>query len=581
MKRNRLSVIALMLCILLIASALLLCACNKRGNNDTAKQKRDSATISVIDALLNGMDSDWSYDVDNATLSNMDNAGDYIITSEWTMLICNAIKASTMQTEKIEALATTLKSEEGKEMLSSFDENIDLLIPLLKQTGVTASDISNLVIELMNALVANSEIALDNMLTRLNEVKSLSFGNAKVQESVNKGIASVNSAKSVLTPALNDKQVLLTAFANARNAVGEIVEFAYTMSMDDITENIIDALLSEDGALGGITNSELITLTNTLMQNITSLKSALTDQEIEYLNVALDIVIDRFDTNAIASQVYAQIVKFAKYAYTMVDIIPALCDVVVAGGDILSDEEFLNSLKTYVDGGDNLNDDVKQMNTVIITAKVVDEVMKSFDKADLDEIIDTVGDNSVEEYQKAVPLMTLDLLLNFGALADGSNSGSFVTVHPDVITQEVLYEEMALVLFFNNGIDAFKQAYYEYNRGEIDIYMLQQKARDCSFENFGVVNPFNAVVNTKGWYEYYISEGIKAVNNKIKDRMPSIIKDLKLFVDDYYAQNSAMKSAISTLADMSLFNNNIAMDAYTQLLKDSCLMGVLYLGSLI
>lgn len=575
-------IILIFVMVLTLACAVLFCACNDRENEQ--KEQRQRAENSLVNSFMTGINQDWNADLTDEQISKLDGAGEYVVTLGWTRLVCSVIGQTSMQTEKILALSDALASDDAKKMFANFQENAELIIPILKETGLTSTDIGSIVNGLMRALVQEGESVLGAMMDRLSTVKELSRQNPTAFDNINAYIANVNVAISTFAPTRQEKENMLAAFKDAENAVNYLVDFAYGMSIENITRDLFDSLFSDDGALANVSSGELSTLVNAMLLNVSRLKDALGEQEIEKLNVALDIVIKKFDTNSISSAVYAQIVKYAKYAYMIVDIIPAVCDVAVAGGDILSDADFLGDLKRCAELKDSLNKDTNNLNTVIIAARVIENVMRDFSSDSFSSVIDRIGEQSVQEYQKAVPLMAFDLILNYGALADTIESGQWHIAHGDVMDENTILKTLATVLFFNKGVDNLKEAYYKFNRGEITVYALRQSGDLCSFSSFGVENPYSAITQTDLWYNYYMTIGINAVNESVAECTGKIVEDLKLFVRDYYNENSSMRSAAESVADWQIFEQNAdetaITDEYYPLLKESGLLGVLILGDL-
>ncbi len=557
--KKKLSLI-LISCLIIALICGALCACDPVDDSDTESVRRANAVLEIERAFLNGMNESWDVGLKDDEIATLSNAGDYVMTSGWLGVVVDTINASNMQTAKLEALANTLKSDSAKALMKDFDSNATNLISLIRQTDLTASDVSSLVNSLLIALVNDSGYALDRMMSKLVEVKMIAT-NINVVNNLNDAIATTNLASSVLKFDSADKEQMLIAFDDAKNAIGEIVEFAYTMSMDTISEELFDIILSENGALGDISNSELQTLVGTLMTNVTSLKDALSASEIESLNIALDMMIEKFDTDTIVSPVYSEIVKFAKYAYTLVDVIPTLCDIVVAGGDCLGNVDFLQDLKVVLEN-DTLDEDTRATNATIIIARIMRSVMNDFTSETLKALIDSIGADSIDEYQKAVPIMTASIIFNLSNLKETVEGGVWNIIHKDLINEDILGKEMALVFFLNGGVDNLKRGYQDYLDGKIDAYALGDIGRACSFSNFGVTNPYSVVLNTKEWYDYYMTTGIITINKEIGNIMPNIIADLKAFVDDYYSTSTNIKSATDTIANWDIHTTNILNDEY-------------------
>lgn len=548
----------LMVCLLVVLTCTLF-ACNDDTSNDI--DNRERASINISNAFLSAVDDDWRVSLDNQEIASLDNAGDYIMTKGWLRLVVDVIKSSSMQTAKLEKLATTLASDPAKLLIREFYSNATSIIPLLRETGLTSNDISTLVNGLLLSLVNNSESAIDNMLSSLNEIKALQSNIGSINN-INSAIATLNSARSVLSFTTSEKREMITAFESAEYSLASIIDFAYTMSLDTITEELFDILASSDGVLGDISNSELTTLVDTLMLNVSSLKNALSASEIASLNRALNLIIENFDTDTISSTIYMEIIKYAKYAYTLVDIIPTLCDVVVASGDMFGNVDFLNDIKLASEKAPCLDEETNATNSAILLARLINSVMSNFTSDTFVSVIDNIASAGITEYQKAVPIMSVDILLNLTTYSDTATSGLWDIIHKDVMDKDMLAKQLALVGFLNGGIDKLKQGYKDYLDGKIDAYALGDIGRSCSFSNFDVENPYSVVLNTAEWYNYYMTIGISKVNSEVAKIMPAIVQDLKGFANDYYADGSNIRYAILTLADMDIFEVNMLVSEY-------------------
>ena len=288
---------------------------------------------------------------------------------------------------------------------------------------------------------------------------------------------------------------------------------------------------------------------------------------------------------------YAQIVRYAKYAYMFVDVIPAVCDIAVAGGDAIANESFVRDFIAVASLSSELGEKTSTINQAVLSARVIDGVLssESFSKEQLVGIIDKMGAQGVEEYQKAIPIFTLDLALNFSSLVDSIDSDSsdvWNVSHPEIVDADTLATLASIVLFFNKGFDNFKETYRKYTKGEATTGQLALQASLCSFDYFladGQKNEYNVNTQTEQWYNYYVTTGLEAVNAKIASCMSAVENDLKAFVDDYYADGSVMKSAIKEIAGMSILEEDLTDEQiesdYMPALKRSCVLGftLLYL----
>lgn len=589
MKKEKLTI--LIACLLVVCLTISLCACHKKGINE--KAKRQQAANDVGAAFTTGINSSWAWDMSDEAAAGVQNPGDYVMTRSWTGLICSVLENSSLQTGKITALANALSSNDGKTLLSDFASNAELLIPLLKQVGFTPNDVANLTYDLLCALVSDGAKTLSDMRNRLVSVREEMRKDLTMTDSALKNVAdaivSTDVAIKNFAPTEQEKQDMISAFEQAKQPMNMLVSFAYNMSINAITDDLYSKLFDGSGALGSISESELQTLVNSLLSNVTSLSRSLDEQSVAKLNVALGLVIDKFDSNAISSSVYAQIVKYAKYAYMVVDIIPSVCDVVIAGGDVLANGSFLEDFIAVAKSSATLDEKTCTVNKAILAARAANGVLggDSFTKEQLVAVIEKMGAQGIQEYQKATPIFALDLALNFSSLIEsieGDDAGKWNVTHKDVMDEDTLATVASTVLFFNKGFDTFKETYRKYTKGEATTSQLAMQASICGFDSFlseGQSNNYNVNTQTEQWYNYYVTTGLEAVNRKIASCMEKVEKDLKAFVEDYYADGSDMKAAIKQLADMSIVSQNLTEEeidgTYMPIFKRSCMLGFTFL----
>lgn len=347
MKKSK-NVLILLLAFVLLMSASLV-ACNNRGN--AAQKERANQTSRVEQTFLSGINEKWSANLSDEEIATLENAGDYVVTKGWTSLVCDVVNASSLQTAKIKSLADSLESEEGKKLLKEFSNNAELLVPMLKQIGLTASDVSTLAYDLISKLISDGRNTVSNIVDRLDNVKDVMIRNsasAAALENVSANRAVLNLAKQSLNATDAQKSEMQSALSNAQSAMSELIAFAYDTSVNTLTDELYSKLFGDDGALSNVSESELATLVSALLSNVSRLKNALTQSEIEKLDVALDLFISNFDNKSISSAVYSQIIKYAKYAYMAVDVIPSLCDVALASKDVMSNKDFITDFLSVV-----------------------------------------------------------------------------------------------------------------------------------------------------------------------------------------------------------------------------------------
>lgn len=586
MKRTA-KILAILLVLTLLAGVF--CACNRKKDKED-RAKRDQALDGIASTFLSGADEKWSSDMSEEQICALENAGEYIVTSGWVNFVCDVLDKSNTWTAKLQLLADGLASEDGKKLIAEFSDNAELIIPLLKDVGFTSGEISSIAYLLVVELTKNGENTLQDMIDSLDKIKdTLAVSqNASVAtvDNINEYRASTQSMLGVIKMGADERENILNALDNAQGAFKKLVEFAYDVSIGSITDELFDILLGDEGALGQISEGEITTLVRSMLANVEDLANAIGEDDIDNLNKALDLFIKHFDNNQITSSLYAQIVVYAKYAYMVVDVIPSICDVVIASGDVVSDVDFVKDFLEVVKQSDEktVDDTAISINVTILVARALEGVMAS-DEFGYDKImalVEKVGVSGQDTYQKAMPLIVLDLLFNVSTLAEGFDENVFNVVHQNIITQDDL-STMLAGLLLNAFTDKFKEAYYQYMQDgtNASYQKMFNLANWCVFEYFaGESNPYSAGTQTKAWYEWYMNKALPKANEKISQCAVKIKDDFKAFVNDYFEDNSSVRAAIERIADMSILTEEtVGEETYSecmQALIDSRLLGFVY-----
>lgn len=579
MKKSKSILILLLVLVLILCASLV--ACNKKGQTD-AQKERARQVERAEQTFLVGLNSKWNANLTDEEIAKLDTAGDYVVTKGWTSLVCEVLKASSLQTAKIQTFADTLESEDGKKLLEEFSQNAELLVPFLKRIGLTSGDVSSLAYDLVSKLIQSGSKTVSQIVDRLDDVKDVMIQNgasAAAIQNVSENRVVLNLAKQSLNATDAQKREMQSALDNAKNAFGELIAFAYDTSVNTLTDELYSKIFEEDGALSNVSESELSTLVSALLGNVSKLKNALSQSEVEKLDAALNLFIENFDDKNISSQVYAQIMIYAKYAYMVADVIPSLCEVAEASRNVISSkafiEDFLSCVKLENDGA--LDDTTNTFNKLVLAARVIDGIMAEgrFDQNAINALIDRVCEQGKDGYQKAMPVIVLDLLLNVSDLVgnDESAEESFTPAHSDVIDNDTLALMIVSVMFASN-VEKMKQAYYDFemNPTQANLQALYTKALLCNIEgildeSYPYARPSSPdesnIPYIKQWYQWNVAR-IDAVSQKITSCVDSVKADLKLFVSDFFAENSESREAMKQIASWQIQKENIAegvMDA--------------------
>ncbi len=549
-KTNRLRriLIALTAAVLVVALTFALVACNKDKKKQQA-ERADSVAL-LRGAVLESMGEGWKNDLPADKIAELDEPGDYVLANGWAKLVCEELKDSTLQTAKLNALAQAVASEDGKQLMHDFSANAEKLVPLVRSVGFTQDDVSEIVFRLLNALASKSGEYLQDMRDLLLEVRGLN--NVKYIAKVNDALSSVRLAIDSVVPTKTMEQRLLSAFEDAKQGLDSIVSFAYSSSQS-ASDELWSALLKSDGALENISDGEIEAVANAVMNNVGRLKNALSGDQLDKLNVALGLVIDQFDASSISSALFASVVQYAKYAYTLVDVLPMLCDAVLTAGDVILDREALDFFKGQIKNEELSGEMV--YNLCIATARVVEGTLDKYDLASVSALLDDLADacrlnQGVFDWQKAIPILVADIALNLSDIVtDGNFEGELSIRHPEAVSAEDISRMSAAVFGLSRRLDAFKQAYYKFARGETSSYNnLLAAANACRFDDLGAENPYDYINETADWYNYYMTVGLDSAKAAIEGCAKKALADIKLYAEDYFKQGSEQKTKLDALA---------------------------------
>lgn len=554
------------LAIVLILSLLLvvmfsLVSCNKKKHKDTTDYRQvycDTLESSIITAL----DSTWEVNMIDNKIVLLDNAGEYVVTCGWANLIKDVVYSSSLQTAKIKSCADYLSTDDGKKLLLDFSENADLLIDLLDEVGFTSDDISSLIYGFAYSVVENSNTVLTDMVNRLSDLKANKFATAKALTSLNLYLGNINKSRESFVPTAVEKTNMLSALNDAKDGISDIVKFAYSISIDSLTDNIIDIIKSDDGALSDISNDEIKTVVNAVARNISQLKESLTATEIEKLNAALDLIIKKFDVTINSSLVFSQIVTYSKYAYMIVDAIPDLCDLIEAVATCI-DDSMIARFKDYIvfvekyDSSKDSDAKIITSNTAIMISSLLSKLAVELGNDKMNSMIDDLyAISNVGDYKKAFPMLLADIVVNTTGVLNAilDDETSITLNHPEIISEDDLIAIINVALTLNIGLDDFKKAYYEdLISGDEQFAKAVKIANDYDFSTI-VSNAYSINYQPDKWYQTYVDGCLDYLNKNASKVLPKANADLKKYVEEYFENESPIKANTEKLATYTFTN---------------------------
>lgn len=582
---------------LIAISIFMLVSCNRNKNNVDNSKLRQESVMRVRNAFITSLGKGWAADLSDEQIGKLDDAGDYIVASGFADMIADIFNRSSLLTGKLKVLADALESDDGKALLADFAKNIERIVPVFDMVDFTRDDVSELFYMLLTTLVSDSGNTMSAILTRLQNIRTQKGVSVAASDSLSNAISSVSQAKSALVPTGTEKQELLNALSDAEDAITNLISFVYNVSDAAFTDEMLENLLSGSGALSDITDAELSTIVNALSQNILDLKDALSDSEISKLDKAIGLLIDNFDKEvvptALYSQLYAQVVQYAKYANMVVGIIPPLCDMAYVASDLFKQVEFISQFRDVVAGSGSSDSDgiMASINTSIFASKIIVNLMDNFSRDKFVFILDNIREQGSKDYQKVLPSLILDVILNLSVNIGKDDESMLLPVHPQIFSESDVTKVVGLIGFHLN-IGTFKQRYYEYcNSSEVDrskaLYRLDEAARRCNFDDLGAENQYSIAVQTDKemvdrWYNYYAVTGVNKVKQTSEYINDKVHDDLVAFIDEYYLQSK--RDVIVNLANTPLLTEEPdpeEQESYAKLIIDGGVGGFITLFSLL
>ncbi|MBR4800456.1 MAG: hypothetical protein IK048_02120 [Clostridia bacterium] len=559
-------IIVIAICVLVVAGVVLggifgSRAVEQKKRAEAEKQaivKRFEVVSAVERNFLSGINSDWSYDLTTEELKELDDAGDYVVYEGWVEFFSGILYASPLQTAKLEKLSEALASEDGQKLFEEFDDNAGLLVSLLREVEFTGADVSTVVYTLIRSLVQDGSSVLVAMKEKLWDVKS-----AKNVDNVNASISAVETELNYLNFTKDEKDEILSAVTSAESAIKALVKFAYTTSIDTLTDNMVNVMNSEDGALSQIENEEIQTVVTSMLSNVRELKAAMTTEEIAKLNNAIRTVTDKYDGTLATSRIVAQVLNYAKLAYVFTDSIPYMASMVISAANVVNGE-FLNMVKEYVENIDVYDSRTKEVNSLIILARVERAMLENMEESELEGLVNVVAAQAETDYRRAMPVVAVDACVNLISIAnaDVDDADALIDgmVHSSIWSEALLKREIVVAAKMVL-MSVFEKTYFKYLEGEASIAGLSQAASMCDFtssvENGGLgiaQNPYDYTTDTTRWYKYYMDEGSAKVLELAQDLLPTLKNDLTLCIEDYYQDELQIRTNLEAFCQRELLS---------------------------
>lgn len=541
-------VLRVLLCaVLVVALSVSLFACNDEDEQKKkAAKERADAVSGFSNAVLSAMDERWNGDMSTEELMQIDNSGDYIVAYSWLDFLGGIISESDLPTAKINKLNGEISSKSGQALFSDFGENAANLIPILKQTGFTSSDLNGLVFSSFKKLALQSGTVFDESMSRLSQLKSAAVS-PDVLTSVNAAIIRMNTAKSAYSAFTANKDgqskadKFVDALENAKSGINALITFAYNLSISTLTDNIFNSLST--GALTDITNQEALTYIKSASSGFKTLKTALTEEQVGYLNQVFKTLTDDFSEMTSTSAIFGVLVSYASTADIAVSFLPELCDYATRAFDVV-DEAFVQRLRDYLllsqqdsqnGASDGANDSQNENNEVlseankgIFYAALLNSAFKGVSAEKILNSVEAIANGADGNLKKAIIPFYIDIVLNTLLYeTDETGSGDYKAVY---LTDEV-YGVVTTSAIASEKLVEFKSAYYFYMGGNGTKNELDSLA--SLLKNY--YDPKGHMPSdsySEAWFNEIVYKTEAALERNISALTQTVLDDVKNLADD-------------------------------------------------
>lgn len=542
MKKISLKTVTLLFAIILtLVLGASLFACNK-GSGEDETVKRNNADAGFVDAVLSGVNPEWSADMSVETLAGRKDAGEYVLVSEWCKFFGDVLNASPVVTSSVNALSSFLTSETGKALLSAIsapsDDKIEVdfsqLISTFNEIGVTSSDLTEILYLTIFGLLDKYEAVFDRCSDRLSEIRDAPGISDEVKSAVSTALVNVGAAKGSFESFADAGERIKSLLNEAKTGLSAIVDFAFGISSTAFTGNLLDSLTG--GALDNISENETVAYVSGIVRDVSKLKSALTDEQISSISEALKLLLDKTDALNVNSAgfgtLFLKISETLKYVYSAVDYIPLMCDLFKNASSAI-DVSFVTGLKAAFAEG------APAANKGIYMAKLISAAFSEENKADIICALTEKIDEQTER-SKIYVLMQADLALNalaftYSNTVDNANPdiSSSADILPLFMSNDDLIGIMSLMMI-DSQIASFKDAYAAFKDDPTTSGYLSGKAQALiDYSGKDPLDEPSVVEFTGEWYNCILFD----VEEKLAadyEKYGNIVKnDLKIMINEF------------------------------------------------
>jgi|GEM_PF-6280646 len=559
MRKKCLVLIALVLCLLLLATMFVACNKDEDLNRDEQKETEDrnAAILALSNALLSADSDTWQANMSDADIAKLTDAGDYIISNNWVVFFCDVINTAEIRTAKIQSLTAVIveavKEEKDRKAAAEQTETTDdddiepktvmeYIKLVVSKSDLLGSEMSSLAYVLLYKVIDEADIVYRKAETDCIRISERGDLSGDTRDNVNAAKKEILRAKTYLNAQLPEtkQQEIVGAMAKSKDDFQSIFSTMYdTLALLSID---ISSLMS--GGEGGSSISSLST--QDILNVLFSLKKTIgqsnsyfqnNQESVETVSKILRDISSVVDTMVATNDIIGAAVTVVRYSGSALSILPFGVSFLYHSWDALN-EQFIDDVKEHVFGVDK----PLYENYMIFFARMIKEYRietgtdfagsKEYTYDRIDEL-DSYVDN--DQYA-ALIYLAVDAVLNL--------SSSMRYVPGDDEAKNAYYQSILRPVTLFIDLTAFKNEYTDYIKDETKRSSLTLRAGSI-YDSINTINPeiitqFELTKPTDTtelddeWYINYHKAAMAAFFYCRDNTKESINPDLKHYIDETY-----------------------------------------------
>ncbi|MGN0795601.1 MAG: hypothetical protein ACI4MT_01435 [Christensenellales bacterium] len=336
--------------ILILLSALLTCgllACNKSKE----PTEREKAINEFKDGLMLACDDEWNYSMSAEKVNSLSNEAHYIYQKSLTDIYANALDKSDVRVQKINILASELKSnDELKRLIRNEKFDSTKLVAILDEIGFTGTDYTGIIICVLQEWIKNGYTLAENVTAKLTDRKA-ELGvdtSAEKKNEFSEVIGKVEILKNGLTAVENDKEQILDDIDSVESDLNTLIDFAVNLknSLDVSSLASFGNIISE-GQITSKSVDEVYTYVQGLVGAIKNLSAELEQSKLETLSATINKLKTVFGAIHTSDSFFNAINNYLAIGSTCIDYVPLVTYVAVNFADGIDKQLVKSFLEIY------------------------------------------------------------------------------------------------------------------------------------------------------------------------------------------------------------------------------------------